>query len=464
LASVQGVDLEFTDLTYSPEPLGAGVTRVQVDGSVTTSGDVTELDLGSLVLDNIPARELELMQEEATTASTEVFDEVAVVAVERGGRWYVSLWYSVAEAARRSANAPLPQFGAGPTPVGGETPEESVSNLANAAAQLDLGGVIAQLDPEETAALYDYSTLFLDNADAAAAELWADDPDFSISIDRLDLRSEVDGDDAVVWVDGIAVSVSGLDGNVVIDTASDCLVFTADEWNPDGQCEIDQDDLEDANEWGLDLGLDGLPAPSVRAHRVGDRWYLAPTASVLQPMLEMMRVVDADQLQRWVDDPDALFEDLPDVMEAAPESAGLAVAGLGGILALGWQAERQFNEIDQTFDDQLGGSSAFELVEPGIIEPGIVDLEIPPLAEPPALGEQEPPLLELEQPATATVWVTTSDISAGTPIGPEHVVEVDLPAGLVPDGAVFDLAELGGLAPVDDIPANQVLRYSMFVR
>ncbi|MGI9604170.1 MAG: hypothetical protein ACR2QE_19990 [Acidimicrobiales bacterium] len=424
LGAIAGVDYEFADMTYTPEILGPRVARVGVDGTVSVSGDVEELRLGELVWDNVPSEALSDMQDEATAASTEALEDVGIVAVERDGRWYVSLWYSVAELARRGAGEPLPAFGQGPAPRGGETPEDTLRQIAAEAADLDLGGVISMLEPEEAAALYDYSTLFLDDADQAVAEFRADTPGFAASIDRLDLRSEIRGDDAEVWIDGIAVSAAGADEGFTLDTAADCILFSFDQWNPDGECHLARSDFAGSdfasdNYWGFRLDIDDMPSPSVRMHLVDGRWYLSPTASVMEPMVEFMEALDPDQLRRWVENPDLLLEESDEVLATAPAAAGFAFLGVAAVISLGRTADQQFDDVSEAF--------------------GV-------------------------EGAQVWVYVIHTDVAEGTP-GAAVAASVELtpvPAALVPDTAVFDLAELDGAVAVADLAAGQILVDSVF--
>lgn len=445
LGSVGGVDLEFIDLTYRPEPVGADVVRVAVDGTVTASGDLDAVRLGDLVTRNVPEEVMNEARADMAMVSTESLDDVGIVAVQRDSRWYVSLWYSVAELARREAGEPAPRWGEGPTPIGGDTPEAAVRGLVDRAVDLDLAGVIGHLDPEEMAVLYDYSTLFLDDADAAVAEFLADTPDFQVSIDRLDLRSEIDGDDAVVWVDSLAVSVSGDGDRVVIDTDAECIVFANDEWNPGGECVVDRGDL-DAGSAELALDLDVMPSPSVRLKRTGDRWYLSPTASVMVPTLEFMRALDTDQLQRWIDDPDQILEEYPDVLAEAPASAGLVVVAVGAAVLLGRSLEAQFSGISEAPFENAAPGTALELSIPG------------------ESFEPRPLVPELQAELTITVYVVIDDVPAGEVVvggGAMFVRATSMPPRLVPQGAVTDLDLVTGLVAREDIAANQVLVFDM---
>lgn len=210
LGDVPGIDLQFDNMTYTPQSLGGGgdVVRVKVDGTVTGSGDASQIPYGSLVTDNLPAdllAELTEEGEQAMETSVESIDDLGVVAVQRDGEWYVSLWYSIAEAVRLDSGVEgLPAFGQGPTPTGGESPEDAVWALAAAAENLNVGEMIGALDPEEAAALYDYSNLFLPEAQRELDAVFRDG--VLVDFTRIDMRSETDGDDGQVWIDGSPLS------------------------------------------------------------------------------------------------------------------------------------------------------------------------------------------------------------------------------------------------------------------
>ncbi len=324
LGAVPGIDLQFDNMTYTPQSLGGGgdVVRVKVDGTVTGSGDASEIPYGSIITDNLPAdmlAELTAEGEQAMESSVESIDDLGVVAVQRDGEWYVSLWYSIAEAVRLDSGVEgLPAFGQGPTPTGGESPEDAVWAMASAVENLNVAEMISVLDPEEAAALYDYSNLFLPEAQR---ELEAEAGDGAvIDFSRIDMRSETNGDDGQVWVDGFAIEFQDGEEHIKIDTDAECMVENLGE----GYCEVSKSEMEEMG--GMGMGIVSLPTTSsIRVHNVDGRWYMSPMATVMQPMLETIRGIERDQLQGWIDDPESLFE----------ESGPLESLGLPAALVLG---------------------------------------------------------------------------------------------------------------------------------
>lgn len=306
LSAVGGIDLQFDAMIYNPEPLGGGVVRVAVAGEATLVGNVEELPIGSLVTERL-GDEIAELAEEGPETIVETIDDLGVVAVERDGGWYVSLWYSAAEAARRSAGVDeLPAFGNGPTPEGANSPEDAVWAMANGISALDLELVLASLDPEEAAVLYDYSTLFIDDAqreiDAALVH-----NEVSITFDRIDMRSETDGDDGSVWIDGVAATadIEGL-GVFSIDSDATCIVFVESYEDSSNECVVTQSQLEEGQA-GAGTGLLIADQPAVRVHRVDGRWYHSPTSSLMMSLLDGLAQLERDQLEELIDDPSAFF-------------------------------------------------------------------------------------------------------------------------------------------------------------
>ncbi|MEE9416504.1 MAG: hypothetical protein V3V01_14565 [Acidimicrobiales bacterium] len=358
LSSVDGIDLQFDNMTYSPESLGGGVVRVAVDGQATLIGNVAELPLGSLVTDRLD-EELAELAEEGPETNVEEMAGLGVVAVERDGGWYVSMWYSVAEAARRSSGlAGLPAFGNGPTPSGGDSPEDAVWAMANGVSALSLEEMLAAIDPEEAAALYDYSTLFLDDAQAELDKALAEN-NVEITFDRIDMRSETNGDDGSVWLDGVAVTaVVEETGRVSIDSEAACLVFVESYEDGTNECMFTKAQLDDAQA-ELGTSFTDSDAAAVRVHRVDGRWYLSPTASITEPILGLLRQLGREQLESWIDDPFSLFEEA-----GLGDLGGLGGFDLGGFAGNDPVAEAADSELVDVFVVQEfapAGTPAFDV-------------------------------------------------------------------------------------------------------
>jgi hypothetical protein len=289
LSGIDGVDLSVSDLQLSAQELGEGVSLVSVRGTASVQVDAEALPLGSLV-------EEQGSPFEAGFSESEPIEDLQLVAVEEDGRWYVSLFYSLADAARRSAGEPVPEFTAGVSPEGASSPEAAVRSLVDAGVALDARRVIALLPPDEAAALHDYAPLFLDDLEAEAAEARES---FSVAVRSLDLSVDRDGDEAAVTVDGFDVEAT-------VDGERTAMRY-------DGRCfHVELADGEEEETCGpaasaltgLVVPLRGSPAESdaparsaiVTVERDG-RWYVSPIRTVLRPLVEALRAFDGDSLE-----------------------------------------------------------------------------------------------------------------------------------------------------------------------
>ena len=202
---IEGVDVVFTDVEYRVERL-VGVDDI---AHVFLTGGEVSANIDSAALpftDEIDTADLD--QQESQTI-TEDPDDNPVVFVERDGSWFFSLWFTLAEAARLDAGERLPNQDEAPAPLPNDTPAEAVEGMFNALTSFDLEAMIAHTDPEEMAALYRYSPLFLADAQAALDDLQGDLRDEGITWEMTDFDFDVEenGDDAVVTMRGFTVNV-----------------------------------------------------------------------------------------------------------------------------------------------------------------------------------------------------------------------------------------------------------------
>jgi hypothetical protein len=325
LSDIGGVDLEFEGLEFATEPLGPGITAVRLTaGTVISSVEPDEVPVGKALDD--AAEEMDAPIEIAPVEERDEFDpaedDLQLVAIEEDGDWRVSLFYSIAELARSSAELPLPDFGHGVAPNGQESPEAAVDALLRAVVEdQDVEGVIALLPPDEMAALQDYAPLFLDDLDG-----WEDDlSDFSASIDDLDLEAHRDGDVATVGVKAVAGSATvdgepwslGYDGECITiegpdDSTRECV----------GDTPAGLDDSELPITWSPDAFV-GLTTV-----QVDGAWYVSPTRTILDAVVSLLRSLHDDALDHLDDLFDSFFG-FSDTMSGSYDS-GSCDAGVDG--------------------------------------------------------------------------------------------------------------------------------------
>jgi hypothetical protein len=315
LDGVAGFELDVRDLALSSRELADGIAVVTVEGgTMTTTVRPDEVPLGDFVRELLDGS-AEGLDEATTTSDLIEGDPVELVVVDDDG-WHVSLGYTLAEAARVAAGAPLPDFGAGVEPAGADSPEGAVEAMVAAAVALDLEAVIALLPPGAASALHDYAPLFLPDAEAAVAELRSS-AEVDVTLDRLDTDVTRDGDDASVAVTGFAVSGSiggepfsaSFDGECLsLDTGGDTVE----------QC---VDDVEAGA--GLADGALGEGSGMVVVE-VDGAWYLSPYRTVADAGLAVLALVEPGDLR----DPEAFATRLFGGVN--PFALGFATPGLFG--------------------------------------------------------------------------------------------------------------------------------------
>lgn len=324
LNGVDGLDLEFADVTYRTEPVRDGLTRVYITGgTVTGAYDLDELPIGDFVADTLERFDVEYEgRADSETEDLVVGDEVFLAAREGDDGWRVSIGYTAAEAARLDAGLPLPAGGI--TPIGAESPEGAVEGMMRAVADLELEAMVARLSPDEFGALQDYAELFLPDAER---ELDAFRQEFQISIEDLQLRAETDGDDGTVFVDGFTASATADGETITMSVDGECFEISGDipaeefEGTPFGDGPVCADELTefsesmfDAETFGTDpefedpfAAFEGfppfneVPEVGIAVHRIDGEWYVAPLESVLDAMVTGLRAIDRSHLDAMVD-------------------------------------------------------------------------------------------------------------------------------------------------------------------
>lgn len=310
-AGSDGIDFSVSGLDYTTTVVGEGVVNVQLTGGiVSVTGDVSDLPFGDRATAEIGEENMsESLDEEIVNFAEEPDAQFTVV--EEDGSWYISLWYSVAEAAREEAGEPVPAFGAGVAPVGGDTPEDALRVMMEAAVDLDAEGVIAAMDPAEFRALHDYAPLFLGDADEAAAEFrqMLNDEGVTYSLDRLDLSSADVRGRTVVSVDGFAVSAFAEGESFSLDYDGNCFTVILgseiDETCLDGL----RDELagEDIPEAYLDLVTDSNSGVTV-VERDG-QWFVSGLPTIIGAYTDLLASLEPQDIDDLTDFFSSSFED-----------------------------------------------------------------------------------------------------------------------------------------------------------
>lgn len=367
LGSVRGVDLQVDGLELESSTLAPGISVVSVTAGTITGGvDPAQVPIGSFVRDLLDDPEAGVELQPFTDTGPLVEDQpIDLVVIDDDG-WHVSLHYSLAEAVRSEAGAPLPDFGNGVAPEGAETPEAAVRALLQAAVDLDVRRVIALTPPGEMSALHDYAPLFLGDVEDAVDELGSS---FDVAIDSLDTDVARDGDTATVAVSGFAVSGVLEDASFEVSYADGCYQVTYE-----GESEeVCPETSGPGGEGGATIAEDLLDAQlGVVTVERGGRWYVSPVRSTFQVLLAVVGAVDRSDLEN----PEQLLSEafgLDPLLEGmmgfggagapfAPGSGGFTPGGGSAQPLPGEECYAVYDELplDATEEDFSAADDAFE--------------------------------------------------------------------------------------------------------
>lgn len=324
LGGVEGIDLEFADVTFRSEPVRDDLTRVYLTGgTVTTSVDTDELPIGAFVTDTVERFGGEVggfQQSETADIFEDGNDEVFLVARNGSDGWRVSIGYTIAEAARLDAGQPLPTSVI--EPVGADSPEAAVEGMLGAFTELDIRDALARLSPNEFAALHEYADLFLGPAES---ELEAVRDEFTITVDDLQLRSDSSGDTATVFVDSMAFTFEAEGESFSMSVDQDCVSIEGDveelelEGTPFADGPVCTEELEQFSNDMLDeMGFGDMqeeldfpeietPEFGITTHRVDGEWFVAPIATSFDAVVSGLQVLERSHLDAMVDLVESFF-------------------------------------------------------------------------------------------------------------------------------------------------------------
>jgi hypothetical protein len=344
--------------------------RMRADAEITIDG--AAFPVGDLITDNMDADMLDEMR--STTETTEERIDIELTAVQLDGRWYFSLFHTLAELARAEAapdtDIPLEGIGA----RGAESPDAAVNQLFDSIEQLDLELLLQSLNPGEAAALQRYAPLFLDDAEAVLDEVpleWrittrgfrveGDGPQRTVFVDAIGIEGDLEGTPFTLAVDGDCVSAS-LDG----ETFEQCATET------DGQQQelLDEilselpevgDFLDVVQESFLDIEPIGLELREFEG-----AWYVSPVSTMTEAGLAFLRALDRDELDRMIESGTAVADE---AIELGGDLADIG-AGTGDIAGDDLFTDDVFTDdvftddtfaeetfVDDTFDDGTGATA-----------------------------------------------------------------------------------------------------------
>ena len=220
LKAVTGVNVSLHGLATSTDQLSADVAAVTVSGGTNTEAiDPSNLPLGSY----FKRLADKALSGRSVSTSGPNRGNTALGTVRVGGRWYVSLGYTVAiDALRAAGRNPAPPATGQLKAAGASSAQGAVRALFTDASQLNLSALVADLDPAEMAAADAYSPDWLPNAQRALDKARGT---FSIKFGNFSFTSQKANGGTLVKVGhGLTLSVKGQ--GMQLEYANGCYTYT----------------------------------------------------------------------------------------------------------------------------------------------------------------------------------------------------------------------------------------------
>lgn len=333
LSGVGGFELEFTDVQVVSEPTNvADIANVRMSGSVTTSIDGAQVPLGDLIIDDLLDGQRPDMSMEATT---DEFDGLGFAAVEQDGRWYLSLFHSIAERAR--GDRPVPEVGI--APAGADSPEGAVDALLTAVQDLEVEALLGLLDPTELEALQRYAPLFVTDAQQALDEVgivWSvTDRAYSVSGSGNRRSVAIESLDFSASIEGVELSARFADDCLTIVVDGGSTQSCAGDPAGDAGGIVDELGLSDAEAGrrlveALEGTLSGFSGESpIAVHEVDGAWFVSPMRTGFDALDAALTGVERSELTDLINSFEGILGLLPLGLGGGFDEPGLTDDGMG---------------------------------------------------------------------------------------------------------------------------------------
>jgi hypothetical protein len=328
------------------------IVNIDLHAEASATIDGKAFPLGDLVTDNMDPDDVAEIRGTTETATDDI--DGTLTAVEQDGRWYFSVFYTAAEAARADAGGDqIPEQGIGAD--GADSPEAAFDLMLDRIETLDVSGIIRDLNPGEAAALQRYAPLFLDEAEAAVADV-----PFTVAITDRKFHVEGDGDQRTLVIDGLTINVSGGDEitgepqAIEVRIEGSCTHARVDDETFD-LCAGDTSSIPGLDDYlaespalkafvdSLGRALSDMQPIGIEMRQYDGAWFVSPTATETEVMLAVLRALDRQELDELI----RLFE------PAADEFFGGMFGGFG-----------EYEEYDEFEDYSSDYSSGDEFAVP----------------------------------------------------------------------------------------------------
>ncbi len=345
LDKVGGLDIAFDDVHVDTTDTNvADISDIRITATGTASVDGAAVPIGNLLIDEAFGGDRPALDSDPQSSDI----DWKMATVKHDGRWYLSVFYSIAENARQSSQD-IPE-----TPIvahGADTPEGAVQAVFDAVDDLDVEALIAALNPNEAEALQRYAPMFIDSAQSGL-----DDVGAKIAFSDIKYTVSGTGDRRTVAIDGFNLKASADGTDVSVVSKDGCVVFTSGDTSTDS-CQV-AGSIDDAlgvlgiDETGdlksliktIEDAFSDMKPVGITVQKVGGEWYVSPIGTYFDVYISLLSALDKNELTDIIDG----------VKKVAESFSTSGIFGLGGDTAT--------TDTGGIFDGSNGGdSSAFDV-------------------------------------------------------------------------------------------------------
>lgn len=273
-----------------------------IDGRVTISSDwsrvpLTEKFLKKAFPDGVPANETRTFDIGDEIAKENDGKPVRIATVKVDGKWYPSLFYSIADAALQEEGKQWPAQAIAAN--GADSPENAVRSLVEAALDSDVKRLIELTPPDEMAALHDAGQLLVDEAageeptGVKLTELSTTVEDVAggkrVSLRKLVAQNDV-GDTFTVEVEGDCVTLSENSDREKL-CGQDLAEAVAD------LAELSGSELTETQLGAIERIVVGYLHSGLVTTKVDGKWYVSPSRSLGDISTGFLRVLRPGDLE-----------------------------------------------------------------------------------------------------------------------------------------------------------------------
>jgi hypothetical protein len=316
---VPGVSFRFSEIQTSTQYLEPTIAAVSIThGTMTSAADIASLPLGSFITGltgSLAGRPSSSHTESAATGRS------ALVTVNDGGSWYVSLGYTIAVDSLRSGGGtgapPSPSLAVRPS--GAASPEAAVSDFLDSLAALNLSGMIADLAPGEMGALQSYAPMFLGKANAEISRV---PKDLSLKISVPSMSTEPLGSMTLVKVSKLVLRETSRGTTITINghcTTETYLGHSATTCNGAGEFQSILKLLPANVQSILERLSHAHPDEGIATVEENGKWYISPVATLLQSVnavVAELQPSDLALISSYAKDPAAAKQELEKIAMA----------------------------------------------------------------------------------------------------------------------------------------------------